>query len=307
MSIVDNLIPDNIKPIVARVFTDKELSRDLGTVLSAAGPLLEAAGKNPATNQSLREVFNDAASVVPYAKKCLEKGKILMFGAPISSALRLKSSYKTLVKATEDQDPAVINIISSLLKNNAAADALERSSAKLMSEGLADKEIRRDLDIVLSAAAPLFEAAGKNPAADKNLQEIFNDVASVIPFGRKTLEKGVVPVRDITDLLPNFLRLTKNGSVLETAVQNKDPVVNDILTSLLKNNDAQAALERIFAKPQGQGLFTLKKEAGQGYAVEQLSGANLSIPLPDANYDKIKAILDAAAPAKPQPPKGPSV
>ncbi len=166
---------------------------------------------------------------------------------------------------------------------------------------VANKEIRDEMNIVLKAAAPLFKEAGQK---DTSLKAIFNDVASVLPVASTYLETLNVPKLKGAMVTPAMYRLKKNGDDLANAFNTQDPAVTGIINSLLGNTAVQDALKNILTKPEGQGLFVLEKVGNQGYGVEQLSGTNLKIPLPDDNYNTIKAIVDAAAASKkPQPPK----
>jgi hypothetical protein len=172
-------------------------------------------------------------------------------------------------------------------------------------KALANKEIARDLNVILSEAAPLFDAAAKSPATDASLKSVFNDVAAVLPAVSTYLRDGKLSLSTGLQIGPTFLRLSKANKTMKDAFNKPDPAISVILDSLLGNTKVQEALTRILTKPEGKGLFLLEEGAdGQGYAVEQLSGSNLKFPLTKENYATIKAIFTAAnTNNKPQPPR----
>ena len=170
-----------------------------------------------------------------------------------------------------------------------------------------DQEAKNDLGLVLSAATPLFDAAGKNRATDKKLTTVFNNVAKVMPFLNKTLQNGSPSKWDAMKLLPTFVSLWNSNDIKPT-FQNPGPELNGIYTSLLNNNDVQAALERTLNKPVGHDAFALLPVDGKFYAVEKLSGSQIRFPMSEASYSRIKAKWDAEANKNNQPrPSGPGL
>lgn len=171
----------------------------------------------------------------------------------------------------------------------------------------ADKEAKNDLSVVLSAAAPLFAAAGRNQASPKSLTTVFNDVSRVMPFLNKTLQNGSVPKWDAMKLVPTFLSLV-NSKDIEPTFKTPGAELTAIYDNLLQNKDVQNALERILNKPVGHDAFALLQADGKSYAVEKLSGSQIRFPLAAESYNRIKAKWDAAANQnKPQGPSGPAL
>jgi len=172
----------------------------------------------------------------------------------------------------------------------------------ILKQIVADKEVRTDLDIVLDAITSEFQSASGN-ATDKTLKGIFNNVAGVMPFFRKMLEKGKPSVWDTAKNVPTLLNLYNNRSNLQTAFKNPGVELNAIYDKLLENAEMQGALERILNKPVGQDVFKLLQEDGKYYAVEKLTSNDIRFPLPAASYDRVKKLWDNGQ--NPPAPKGP--
>jgi hypothetical protein len=166
----------------------------------------------------------------------------------------------------------------------------------------ADPETTKDMDIVLSAVIPLFDAASKNPATENGLKETFNDVAAVLPFFRETLREKKVAIMKAVPLISTFNRL--GGPGLKKVFEDQGPEISDINSNLLANSDFQSALERILKRPIGRELFDLTEANGKNSAQEKLTGSGLKFPLAQDNYNRVKAHWDADG-GKPQGPTGP--
>lgn len=172
-----------------------------------------------------------------------------------------------------------------------------------------DQELRRDLSIALTEAAPLFvKAANKVPATpeQKNLKDTFNDVAIVLPLIQRFLEKGKLPgTFEAVSLAPKygpvFSRMYNNPQIDET-FRNPGPELNAVYEELLEKSNVQEALKRVLLKPVGQEVLTLQQENGKFYAVESLSGAGIKFPVREEIYNSVKNV----AGNKNQPPKGPA-
>lgn len=187
--------------------------------------------------------------------------------------------------------------------NKSVTEEVKNTIKTTVRTALADPEIASDMSTLLTAAIQPFENAGKNPSTNPNLKEIFNAVADVLPVAKDYVASGgrSIPVVKAAFATGAIKKLAdeKNQKLLEDAYNNNDASVKGIVDSLLNNQKVQVALERLLTKPASQGLFILKQEGNQGYAVEQLSGTKF--PLPPADFIRIKKIVDAAA--KKNPPK----
>jgi len=173
----------------------------------------------------------------------------------------------------------------------------------------ADQKTKDDMDIVLSATIPLFEAASKNPATDKSLKSIFNDVAVVLPFFKDVLKQRELQMTKVmlkaAPLISVFNRLGEPS--LKQAFEDQGPEVAHINSELLKNESFQDALERILTRPIGRDLFDLVEKDGKGSAQEKLTGSGLAFPLAQDNYNRVKAKWNPNGGKPPQGPSGPGV
>jgi hypothetical protein len=133
------VIPKEGKERIRAALNDNEIVRDMDTIISAATPLFENASRNPAADQSLRDVFNNVSAVLPAIKKYVVERK-----TPKLSAAKVGWNFKKLIDngdiledAFNKQNPAVKEgIIDPLLDNTEVQNALVRILSKPAGQGL---------------------------------------------------------------------------------------------------------------------------------------------------------------------------
>jgi hypothetical protein len=142
MGMIDQFLPKEIKDILNKIFADEAACKDLDIVLSAVGPLFDRAGKDPATNASLKGTFNDVASVLPVFANSMKKRKlaISVFDMPKVGGTMMRlgkpESEPKLKEIFNGNGPEITKINASLLQNDNVQFALERILKKPLGQEL---------------------------------------------------------------------------------------------------------------------------------------------------------------------------
>lgn len=156
-----------------------------------------------------------------------------------------------------------------------------------------DDAALKDLLIVLAEMDKAVNVARKNPAADKKLQEAFNDVAGLTPVLKTLLEKkGKVSFGDV----PRYMGLLKNkdkyealGDTFSDAFKAGDPVVIAMTQSMIANETFMAALKRVGPKllpPEVQPLLQDKTIAADMLIIVAEMEAALAVACKSPETDK---------------------
>ncbi len=307
-----------LPPELAKLLRDDDAVRDMLTILAEAQPALDAARKNPATDKSLRDAFNEVSGLLPLVKSIVEKkgkvslGDAMRLGSLAMNQAKYKALGETLTDAFKAGDPAIVGLAQSMVENKKLIDAAKRVAPKVLPPQVQplvqDKAVAADFLVVLTEVEKAVDAARKDPATDKSLTEAFNDVAAITAIVHTYLNTGSVSPDLMMELSLNLDKYKKSGETLSAAYDAGDATVIKLAQTIKKNENVLGALKRVVPKTHGT-LFRLEQDAdGQGYAVELLSGNAMKFPLDKADYEEIRSAL---APAKnipkTDPPKGPSV
>lgn len=128
---VDRVWPKTLPPEQKELLEDPEIRKELLICLGEMERAVDGVRKDAKTEKSLKEAFNDAASITSVARTYLEKGSFASIPSDTMVELalnipKLSKVGQTLTEAFEAKNPTIVELQKSMRGNQASVDALKR-------------------------------------------------------------------------------------------------------------------------------------------------------------------------------------